>query len=74
MSMTKCSNSDRICPLLTPRETRTLFMACRGGDCAWWDDVSKMCAVALLATRFDAVTSSEDTLRVSDETPEDHHA
>ena len=33
-------------------------------NCAWWDEISKSCAVLLLARRFDAVTTTEDKLLV----------
>ena len=33
-------------------------------DCAWWDELSRSCAVLLFALRFDAITTADDEISV----------
>jgi hypothetical protein len=49
------------CPLLATAVTPHRCVQC---DCAWYDALSDRCAVLLLAQRFDAVTTAEDTVAV----------
>ena len=64
---------DQICPIRAAAHQFPATARCYRGDCAWWDAVSGKCAVLLVATRLDAVTSSDDTLRITVEPQEASH-
>ena len=49
------------CPVMSSSDR---MIQCKKTHCAWWDRMSSMCAMLMLATRFDAVTTANDALAI----------
>lgn len=60
----KANDKRLTCPL-KQSPSRAALCYCAQDKCAWWDENSQRCAVLLLAQRFDAVTTTDDTLGVT---------